>query len=208
DFLFDIDQALAAYKALKGPKRIYLGDFGHAPGVSPTSSPDLKTWSGLALQWFDRFLKGTANGVDKKVEELGHDPYDGKTTVFTATPPTKTITVALPGTNTITGATSKVVRNVRVTGGPHETFGDTTITVKYSNAKAWDRLVAVLAAGSTPISAGGTKLTAANGTAKITLLNQAVRIAAGQKLTVYLSSTSVAQSPPDALLPPRVQPTS
>ena len=58
-------------------------DFGHAPGISPTSSPDQQTWAGLALKWFDRFLKGTANGVDKKVEELGHDPYDGTTTVYT-----------------------------------------------------------------------------------------------------------------------------
>jgi len=33
DFLFDIDQALAAYKVLKGPKRLYIGDLGHAPGI-------------------------------------------------------------------------------------------------------------------------------------------------------------------------------
>ena len=38
DFLFDIDQALAAYKALKGPKRLYLGDLGHPPAANPQPS--------------------------------------------------------------------------------------------------------------------------------------------------------------------------
>ena len=45
----------------------------------------------------------------------------------------------------MTGATGKVVRGVRITGGPHETFGDSTVVVRYSGAQNWDRLVAVLA---------------------------------------------------------------
>ena len=77
----------------------------------------------------------------------------------------------------------KVARGVRITGGPHETFGDTTVTVHYSGAKSWDRLVAVLAVAgqSTPISAGGIKLTAASGTAKIRLMNESVRVPAGAR---------------------------
>ena len=35
DFLFDIDQAEAAYKQLAGPKQLYLGDLGHAPAANP-----------------------------------------------------------------------------------------------------------------------------------------------------------------------------
>jgi esterase/lipase len=206
DFLFDVDQALAAYRLLKGPKRLYLGDFGHAPGISPFQSPDAATWGGLALKWFDRFLKGAANGVDKKVVELGHDPYDAKTTTFPSVPPVKRITVRLPGTTTITGTTGKVVRGVRITGGPHETFGVTSVTVPYSNAKAWDRLVAVVAVGTTPITAGGVKLGGSSGTATIKLMDQAVRIGAGQKVTVYLASTSLAQDPGNALYLAGVQP--
>jgi alpha-beta hydrolase superfamily lysophospholipase len=206
DFLFDIDQALAAYKALKGPKRIYLGNFGHPPGISPAESPDTTAWTSLALKWFDRFLKGTANGIDKKVVELGHDPYDAKTTTFPAVPPTKTVSVSLPGTTTISGTTGKVVRGARITGGPHETFGASTVTVRYSNAKTWDRLVAVVAVGTTPITAGGVKLGAASGTATIKLMSQALRVAAGKKLVVYLSSTSLAQDPGDALYLAGVQP--
>ena len=51
----------------------------------------------------------------------------------------------LPGSTTMSGANGKVVRGVRITGGPHETFGDSTVVVRYSGAKSWDRLVAVLA---------------------------------------------------------------
>jgi alpha-beta hydrolase superfamily lysophospholipase len=201
DFLFDIDQALAAYKALKGPKRLYLGDLGHSPGISPATAPDAATYWGEAVKWFDRFLKGTANGIDKPIVELGHDPYDGKTTTVKGIPATKTVSVTLPGSTTMTGANGKVVRGARITGGPHETFGDSTVVVRYSGASGWDRLVAVLAVAgsSTPITAGGVKLTAANGKVTIKLMNQAVRVAAGKKLVLYLSSTSLAQSSADAL---------
>jgi alpha-beta hydrolase superfamily lysophospholipase len=210
DFLFDIDQALAGYRALKGPKRLYLGDLGHPPGTSPASAPDAGTYWGEAVKWFDRFLKGAANGADKKpVVELAHDPYDAKTTTYTGIPPTKKASVLLPGSTTMSGAGGKVVRSARLTGGPNETFGVSTVVVPYSGAKSWDRLVAVLAAGATPITAGGVKLNAAQGTARIKLMNQALRVPAGQKLTLYLGSTSLVQSPANALylaaVPPDAQ---
>jgi hypothetical protein len=90
---------------------------------------------------------------------------------------------------------------VRVTGGPHETFGDSTVVVRYSGAQSWDRLVAVLAVAgnSTPITAGGVKLSAASGKVTIRLMNEAVRFAAGKKLVLYLGSTSLAQDPANAL---------
>jgi alpha-beta hydrolase superfamily lysophospholipase len=206
DFLFDIDQALTAYKALHGPKRLYIGDLGHTPAANPVA--EQPTYFGEAVKWFDRFLKGTANGIDKPQVELAHDPWDGKTTLFTGAPPTKTISVTLPGSSTMSGATGKVVRGARVTGGPHETFGDSTVVVRYSGAKSWDRLVAVLtvAGSSTPITAGGVKLTAASGKVTIKLMNEAVRFAAGKKLVLYLSSTSLAQSSSDALYLAAVQP--
>jgi alpha-beta hydrolase superfamily lysophospholipase len=208
DFLFDIDQALAAYKLLKGPKRLYLGDLGHSPGISPATAPDAAIYWGEAAKWFDRYLKGAAASLPPSVIEVGHDPYDGKTTTYKATPATKTISVALPGNTAMDGATGKVVRSVRVTGGPHETFGNTTVTVGYSGARNWDKLVAVLAISGnpSPISAGGVKINAASGTATIKLMNEAVRIPAGKKLVVYFSSTSLAQDQGDALYLAAVQP--
>ena len=206
DFLFDIDQALAAYKALHGPKRLYLGDVGHSPAPNPPAEQE--TYLGEAVKWFDRYLRGANTAVGPPIE-LAHDPWDGTTATYKALPATHTLSVTLPGTSTMTGATGKVVRSVRVTGGPHETFGDSTVVVRYSGAQSWDRLVAVLAVqgSSTPITAGGIKLKAASGKVTIHLMNEAVRFAAGKKLVLYLSSTSVAQDPGDALYLAAVQPT-
>jgi pimeloyl-ACP methyl ester carboxylesterase len=205
DFLFDIDQALTAYGMLTGPKLLYLGDLGHPPAANPVAEQPY--YDSLALKWFDRFLKGMANGVDKQHVVLAHDPWDGVATSYAAPPPTKTTSVTLPGTNTIEQG-GRVVRGARITGGPHETFGDTTITVRYSGAKGWDRLVAVLtlAGSSTPISAGGVKLTGSAGVASIKLMNESVLVPAGKRLTVYLGATSLVQDPGDALYIGDVQP--
>ena len=207
DFLFDIDQAEAAFKLLKGPKRLYLGDLGHPPALNPTA--EQATYFGEAVAWFDRYLKGTANGIDKKPPvELAHDPWDGKTTSYAGLPATKFTSVALPGTTTMQSPGGKVVRGARLTGGPHETFGDSTVTVRYSGAKSWDRLVAVLtvAGNSTPISAGGTKISAANGVATIRLMNESALVPAGKRLVVTIGATSTVQSSADALYLDDVQP--
>jgi hypothetical protein len=118
----------------------------------------------------------------------------------------KSSSVTLPGSTTMTGSTGKVVRGARITGGPHETFGVTKVVVRYSGAQNWDRLVAVLALGTTPITAGGVKLNAAQGTVTINLMNQMLRIPAGKKLTLYLAPTSLAQSTANALYLASVQP--
>ena len=103
DFLFDIDQALAAYKALRGPKRLYLGNLGHSPGISPATAPDASIYWGEAVKWFNQYVKGGAPAVDQPLVELGHDPYDGKTTLYRSgvPPQVKTMSVTLPGTTWI-----------------------------------------------------------------------------------------------------------
>jgi len=207
DFLFDIDQAEAAFKLLKGPKRLYVGDLGHAPAANPAA--EQPTYFGEAVQWFDRYLKGTQNGIDRKPPvELAHDPWDGSTTSYAGLPPTKFTSVSLPGTTTMRSPGGKTVRGARLTGGPHETFGDSTVTVRYTNAKGWDRLVAVLtvAGTSTPISAGGTKISTANGVATIHLMNEAGLVPAGKRLVVTIGATSTAQSSANALYLDDVQP--
>jgi len=207
DFLFDIDQAEAALKLLKGPKRLYVGDLGHSPAPNPPA--EQPTYFGEAVQWFDRYLKGTANGIDKKpAVELAHDPWNGSTTSYAGLPPTKFTSVALPGTTTMQSPGGKVERGARLTGGPHETFGDSTVTVRYSGAKSWDRLVAVLtvAGDNTPISAGGTKISGANGVATIRLMNESVLVPAGKRLVVTIGATSTVQSSANALYLDDVQP--
>jgi hypothetical protein len=195
DFFFDLDQALAAYRLLVGPKRLYLGDVGHPPAANP--SAEVPFYAGEALKWFDRYLKGEPNGIDTQPPvELAHDPWDGKVTPYKGLPPTKVAAVALPGTTAIASG-GKVVRAARITGGPHETFGDATVTVGYSRAQTWDRLVAVLTVKSrgkeSVVSEGGARLTGAQGTARIALLDESVRIPAGARLVVYVAATSAVQ---------------
>ena len=180
DFLFDVDQALAAYKVLKGPKRLYVGDLGHAPGISPASAPDAAIYWGEAVKWFDRFLKGTANGIDKNVIKLGHDPYDGKTTTTTTLPAVKTASVTLPGSTTMSGSNGKVVRRRPDHRRPaqdvrrHEGASCATRGRRTGSPR---RLLAV---GTTPITAGGVKLNAAQGTVTINLMNEMLKVPAGK----------------------------
>ena len=112
-------------------------------------------------------------------------------TTYAGLPPTTRVTVALPGTTTI-GPSGKVVRSVRFTGGPHETFGDSTLTVRYSGMKNWDHLVAVLSASGIPtaITTGACALTGASGVAQIHFMNESVRIPAGAKITITIAATS------------------
>jgi alpha-beta hydrolase superfamily lysophospholipase len=191
DFLFDIDQALVAYRQLAGPKALYIGDLGHLPAANPPA--ELPTIYGLAIAWFNRYLKGS--GATGAAITIAHDPWDGTPSTFDSLPPTKTISVALPGTKTLkTGST--VSRAVRLTGGAHETFGDGTVTVRYSKVKGWDHLVATVtvAGQSSPVTEGGTKISGSKGVATIHLMNESVVIPAGKKVTVTLGATSDAYS--------------
>ena len=187
DFLFDIDQAETAYRELAGPKELYIGDLGHVPASNPPA--EAPTYLGLVARWFVRYLTGAGSTGPAVI--LAHDPWDGTTTSYTSLPPTKRISVSLPGTTRI-GATGKVARGVRLTGGPHETFGDSTVTVHYSGAKGWGHLVAVLSTSgsATAISTGACPITSASGTVQIRLMNESVRVPAGARFVVTLAATS------------------
>src|SRR3954463_441782 len=78
DFLFDLDQALAAYTVLAGPKRLYLGDLGHPPAANPAA--EQPTYLAQVVGWLKEYLAGgpkLGGGV-----VLAHDPWDGKTTSY------------------------------------------------------------------------------------------------------------------------------
>jgi pimeloyl-ACP methyl ester carboxylesterase len=187
DFLFDIDQAETAYKELAGPKELYIGDVGHVPASNPPA--EAPTYLGLLVKWFVRYLDGS--GSTGAPVMLAHDPWDGKLTTYSTLPPTSTISVSLPGTTRI-GANGKVARGARITGGPHETFGDSTVTVHYTGAKSWGHLVAVLSANGIPtaISTGACPITRPSGTVQIHFMNESVRVPAGAKFVVTLAATS------------------
>ena len=187
DFLFDMDQAIVAWKLLAGPKRLYLGDLGHPPARNPAA--EAAGYVAEAVAWFGRYLAGgpvIGGGV-----ELAHDPWDGTTTVYKKLPATRWASVNLPGKTKVAG-TGFATRSARFTGGPHETFGGGFVRVHYSGAANWTHLVATVSVkGSrTPVTEGAVPIKSSSGVVYIPLMNEAVLLPRGKKLVVRLGATS------------------
>jgi pimeloyl-ACP methyl ester carboxylesterase len=194
DFVFGNDQAIDAFRRLKGPKLLYLGDHGHAPSTFPAADTDYAMT--LSRRWFDRFLKGTPNGVDtgSKVQ-LAPDPWKGKPVSYTGLPPTRTLSYVLAGKPRTIGWSAKVARGARRNQLPLEDFGAPVVTVKATAAGGWSRLVALLTAvtptGKTiVVSGGGVPTSAGTRTYSIRLISQVTAIPAGSKLTVTFGSST------------------
>jgi pimeloyl-ACP methyl ester carboxylesterase len=195
DFAFDIEEAMSAYRALAGPKRLYVGAFGHSPSTFP--GPDLPHVLSEAVGWFDRYLKGSApTGVPAAVQ-LAPEPWQGQPV---ALPPARTLRLSLRGTSTI-GSAGKVVRTVRLPARALETFGAPVIRARLSGS--FTHIVAVLEAGNTIVSDGGAavRLGATPRSVTFRLISDAVRIPKGARLRLTLAATSTAQSSSNLLYP-------
>jgi dienelactone hydrolase len=183
DFLFDLDQAISAYKLLSGPKRLYLGDLGHPPAPNPPA--EQVTYLGEAVAWFGEYLQGHP-GLGGGVE-LAHDPWDGSKSFFKTLPKTRHKVVNLPGRTMLKAPGASVSRLVRLTGGPLETFGDGSVTVRYSGLTGgWTHLIATVAVKgkSTPVTFGAARVTRKSGLVTIPLSDQAVLLPRGKQLVV------------------------
>lgn len=187
DFLFDMDHALAAYRLLAGPKRLYLGDLGHPPATNPTA--ELPTYLGEAVAWFGHYLAGI--GTVQSGVEIASDPWGGTVTSFKSPPPTRHMSVNLPGTKRI-AANGSVARSVRLTGGPLETFGDGFLSIRYSHNSALTEMRAMVSVkgSSAPVTVGATKLRKGAGVVKVPLLDEAVLLPRGHRLTITVGGTS------------------
>jgi hypothetical protein len=167
EYFFDLDQATAAYRLLSGPKRLAVGWSGGVLGDQ-------------VMAWFQRYLAngpraGTGTGV-----VLQHEQPDGTTTTYLMLPPTRVVTVNLPG--------AALTRSVRLPGGPLETFGGGSVTIRYTGA-SWTQAVAKVAtAGGKVVTEGAAPVASGAGVLKIPLLNEAMLLPRGKKLTVTLSS--------------------
>ncbi len=182
DFLFDIDQAAAAYKLLAGPKRLYIGDLGHPPANNPVAEEPHFLLE--VVGWLREYLAGgpkLGGGV-----ELAHDPWDGTTTLFKGQPRTRHTSANLPGKTELSAPGDSASRSVRLTGGPLETFGDGSVTVRYSGTHKWSDLVATVAVKgtATPVTLGAARVKAKAGILRIPLSNQAVFLPRGKRLVV------------------------
>ena len=200
DYAFDVEQAARAFRALQGPKRLYIGGLGHPPAPNPPAErPYYLTQVPL---WFDRWLKGVPNGIDTRPPvELAPDPWTGTTFQYGGLPPTRTLSFTLAGRWTM-AATGKVARTLRPLRAGLETFGAPTVRVTGRTTTGWPHLVAVLSA-LTPdgreiiVSSGGAKtpsLGRRTRTVSFRLLSQATSIPARSRLRLTLAPSSTAQS--------------
>jgi predicted acyl esterase len=201
DFAFDIAQAKAGYALLKGPKRLYVGDFGHAPSTFP--GPDFAQLTSLGRTWFTRYLIGTPTTIAPVA--LAPNPWRGKATTYAKLPATRRLTIALPGSDRLAGAGRALRESGRFTGRA-ETFGSPTVKVTVRLSGGWSRVVAVLAAQprkgkEVVVSEGGVNTAGLKGKRRlaIRLIDTATLIRQGARLRLTLASSSLAQNPANLL---------
>jgi predicted acyl esterase len=207
DFAFDMQQAIAAYTRLRGPKRLYLGNLGHAP--STFAADDFGYFMRRSREWFDRFLKGVPNGIDTGPNvELAPSPFaENRIGRYARLPQTEVhrATRILRSAASL-GAAGKLAVTFPRSRQRQETFGSATVRVVASTPTRWPHLVAVLSAveprGETVIAAGGIRtasLRARRRTLTIRLLSTATPVPAGSRLRVTLAAASTAQHPSNLL---------
>src|SRR5262245_53254888 len=162
EYFFDLSQATAAYRLLSGPKRLFIG-FISADQI---------------IAWFRRYVAGGPKAGSGVV--LQHEQPDATTTHFLKLPPTRVVSVNLPG--------SALTRSVWLAGGPLETFGGGSVTIRYTGA-SWGQVVARVSTASGKLETeGAASVKTSAGVLKIPLLNEAMLLPRGKKLTVTLSN--------------------
>ena len=144
DYAFDVAQALNAYQRVRGPKHLYIGQFGHTPSTFP--GPDEPYVFSQGLAWFDHYLKGAPNGIDKTKPLTIAAAKGTARASYAGVPKTKVITVGFRGTTP------------RRTGPRFqqalETFGVSLLKVQVRRLSHYPRLVATVSAGNRVITHG------------------------------------------------------
>jgi len=202
DFAFDIAQATAGIKLLKGPKHLYIGDFGHSPSSFP--GPDIAQVTAQGRRWFDRYLQSLPVSFEAAFA-LAPDPWRGSYHGYEGLPATRRAAVALPGRRTI-GSSGRVVRAGARTRTRLETFGSAQVRLTARLSGGWSRLVALLTAkppsgNEIVVSEGGVNTASLRGRRRLTirLLDDATLVPRGSRLRLTLASSSVAQDPANLL---------
>ena len=201
DFAFDIAQARAGYRLLKGPKQLYVGDFGHTPSTFP--GPDIAQVTSLGLKWFTRYLIGTP--ANFAPVSLAPSPWRGKLRTYSTLPATRPLTIQLGGSDSLSGP-GRALRASGPLTAPVETFGSPQVKVTVQLSGGWSRLVAVLTAqprrgAEIVVSEGGINTTGLSGKRQLTigLIDMATLIPRGSRFRLYLASNSLAQDPDNLL---------
>ena len=188
DFVFDLGQASAAFAALGGPKKLYVGNFGHTPSTFPGA--DIAHVSTESRSWFDRFLKGTRNGVDTggSVVIAKQGSASARRTLA-GLPATRSQTLTARGTTTL-GGNAVATRRARPLARPLETWGGGTARVTVSKLASYPRLVVTVLAGDRVVAHGGLRPRA--GVNVVRLANYCVFVPRGTRLRVVVGPSSPA----------------
>jgi fermentation-respiration switch protein FrsA (DUF1100 family) len=200
DFAFGLDQAKQLYGVLRGPKRLWIGNHGHAPSTYP--APDTPKMLADGKRWFDRYLRGVPNGIDRERPVTVAAEGSSATRAYATLPRTRTLRPRLAVRRRTIAATSKWTASTSV--GAVEVAGAPTVTVTAAATGGWSRLVAVLSA-RTPdgreivVSGGGVPTRSGTRTYTIRLIDQATVVPRGSRLVLTLGSTSLRQNPANLL---------
>jgi len=196
DFIFGLDQAVQGYEMLTGPKRLWIGNHGHPPSTFPAADTPKMLAEGKA--WFDRYLRGVRNGIDRTKPVVIAAEGSSRVVRFSALPRTVTRSFTVGGRSTI-GRTGSVVRALTRIREPNEVFGSPSVRVGATARGGWSRLVAVLSA-RTPagkqivVADGGTGTRPGARTYAFRLASQATFLPRGSRLRLTLGASSTAQS--------------
>ena len=178
DWAFDVTQAENGYLRIKGPKHLYIGQFGHPPSTFTT--PDMSYVYAQSLAWFDHYLRGVPNGIDSSKPVTIAAATGPKRVSFAGIPKTKTVTVGFRGTA------------VRRTGAsfrrPVETFGVSLLKVQVRKLSHYPRLVATISAGGKVLTHGA--IVPKRGLQTIRLANYVQYVPRGKKLSVAFGPSS------------------
>ena len=178
DYAFDVGQALNGYTRIKGPKHLYIGQFGHTPSSFP--GPDVAYVLSQGLAWYDHFLKNAPNGIDTAPPVTIAAATGTKRTSYAGLPKTKVISAGFRGTTTQrTGPRFQQAL---------ETFGVSLLKVQVRKVSNYPRLVATVLAGNRVITHGG--IVPKVGLNTIRLADYVQYLPKGTRLTVTFGDSS------------------
>jgi predicted acyl esterase len=187
DFVFDITQASQPFGALGGPKKLYVGNFGHAPATFP--GPDRQYVFAQAIAWFDRFLKASQKGVDAGRIVIAKQGSASARTTMQSPPKRGLATFALRGSATVQGS-ALVSRRTAPLRRALETWGVGTAEVVVSKLVNYPRLVVTVMAGNRVVTHGG--LVPRDGRNIVRLANYCVYVPKRTRLRVTVGPASPA----------------
>jgi hypothetical protein len=175
DYAFDVSQAENGFARLGGPKKLYVG---HTPSTFP--GPDFDYVLAQGLAWFDHYLLGAPNGIDKAPPVTIAAASGPKRTSYAGLPKTKTITVGFRGT--AARRTGPVFRQAL------ETFGVSLLKIQVARVVQFPRLVVTVLAGKRVITHGA--IVPKKGLQTIRLANYVQYLPKGTRLSIALGAST------------------